>query len=285
MAQRVFTNGSDKSDKSVARENTNYATKPFSLHVSYKYQRSRIGMPQKSLFDFGAPPKKTGEETAKAQAPPMQPTAEPEKKIHKRHAFPPKAPENLPPSYFVSATYDGRQKKAVVKLYEPQSGRLYFWYDNTGHKPYCLTNLSPHELEKIDRVTHHEGFDKFELTDKFDPLQDRKVKVTKIVTNDPLAIGGRPQGSIRDIIPEDYPRVSGKSVQPEDIKVWEAKIKYYQCYIYDTRYLPGMIYEVKNGSLAPCVLWMKQKKPSPKSRASSKTPRRRNSSTWKSGRG
>ena len=193
-------------------------------------------------------------EKPKAEAPP--PTAEPamKERERKRHVYPPKAPDNLPPSYFVSATYDGRAKKAVVKLYEPTSGRIYFWYDNTGHKPYCLTNLSQHDLNKMDRVVHHEGFDHCETIDLFDPLADRIIKATKIVTNDPLAIGGRPQGSIRDIIPEDFPKVAGSSVNPEDIRVWEAKIKYYQSYIYDTRFLPGMIYAVKDGSLVPCVL-------------------------------
>jgi len=193
-------------------------------------------------------------EKPKAEAPP--PTAEPamKERERKRHVYPPKAPDNLPPSYFVSATYDGRAKKAVVKLYEPTSGRIYFWYDNTGHKPYCLTNLSQHDLNKMDRVVHHEGFDHCETIDLFDPLADRIIKATKIVTNDPLAIGGRPQGSIRDIIPEDFPKVAGSSVNPEDIRVWEAKIKYYQSYIYDTWFLPGMIYAVKDGSLVPCVL-------------------------------
>ncbi len=205
-------------------------------------------MPQKSLFDFSPPPKKTVEEAAKSEAPSAQPLSEPEKK-HKRRLMPPKAPENLPSSYFVSATYDGRQRKAVVKLYEPESGNIYFWYDNTGHKPYCLTNLSPHELNRMPRVVNHPGYDHAEIIQVCDALADKEIKVTKIVTNDPLAIGGKPQGTIRDIIPEDFPEEA--AVTP---KVWEAKIKYYQSYIYDTRYLPGMIYQVKNGNLTPCVL-------------------------------
>jgi DNA polymerase I len=205
-------------------------------------------MPQKSLCDFNPPIKKPIEETKIASSPPTLTTNEAEKRIRKRHIYPPKAPDDLPASYFVSATYDGRQKKAVVKLYEPISGIIYFWYDNTGHKPYCLTNLSEHQLNKMERVVKHEGFDHCETIELFDPLLDKKVKITKIVTNDPLAIGGKPQGSIRDIIPEDFPKDA--SIEP---KVWEAKIKYYQSYIYDTRYLPGMIYSVKNGSLVPCV--------------------------------
>ena len=167
----------------------------------------------------------------------------------RKRVFPPLAPENLPCSYFVSATYDGRAGKAVIKLYEPISGQIYFWYDNTGHQPYCLTNLSQYELEKISRVIQHPGFDRFEIVEKFDPLLDKKVKVTKIVTKDPLAIGGRPTGCIRDIIPEDFPNVSDSPVDPQEIKVWESTIKYYQSYIYDRQLLPGMMYEIRDCSL------------------------------------
>ncbi len=167
----------------------------------------------------------------------------------KERSFPPIAPNNLPCSYFVSATYDGKTRRAVIKLYEPVSGNIYFWYDNTGHQPYCLTNLSQYELEKINRVTHHEGFDRFEIVEKTDPLSGKKVNITRIVTKDPLAIGGRPSGCIRDIIPEDFPKVSEIPVKPEEIKVWESTIKYYQSYIYDQGLLPGMIYEIRNSHL------------------------------------
>ena len=109
-------------------------------------------------------------------------------------SFPPVAPQNLSASYIVSATYDGKIGKAVMKLYEPASGQIYFWYDNTGHQPYCLTNLSRYELERISRLTQHQGLDRFEIAEKFDPLLDKNVKITKILTKDPLAIGGRPTG-------------------------------------------------------------------------------------------
>src|SRR4030067_887369 len=98
-------------------------------------------MPQRSLDQYTPTQKKPVQEQVKAEAPSTQPM-ESGTMPKKRRAFPPVAPENLPPSYFVSATYDGRHRKAVIKLYEPTSGRIYFWYDNTGHKPYCLTNLS-----------------------------------------------------------------------------------------------------------------------------------------------
>ncbi|MCX8151148.1 MAG: DNA-directed DNA polymerase I [Candidatus Bathyarchaeota archaeon] len=209
-------------------------------------------MTQTKSLDAWLPQPKKSEEKEKYKVETQTHHNEQIRKEHKKEQrpFPPKAPGNLSQSYFVSATYDGRQKKAVVKLYEPKEGKIYFWYDNTGHKPYCLTNLSQFELEKMERVTTHEGFDHFEQVELFDALSDRKVTVTKIVANDPLAIGGKPQGSLREIIPEELPKISDTPMAAEDAKVWEAKIKYYQSYIYDTRYLPGMIFEVKNGNLA-----------------------------------
>ncbi|RJS79830.1 DNA-directed DNA polymerase I [Candidatus Bathyarchaeota archaeon] len=153
---------------------------------------------------------------------------------------------NLPPSYFISATYDGKRRRAVIKLYEPKSRRIYTWYDNTGHMPYCYTNVPPEELEKIERLVKHPGFDHFETVELYNALLDRKVKVTKVVARDPLAIGGLPRGCIRDIIPEEYPKIFGDK---REVKVWEAAIKYYQCYIYDRGLAPGMIYEVKDGNL------------------------------------
>ncbi len=212
-------------------------------------------MGQKSLLEYSPRQKKfLKQETTKST--PLTNTAISNKanEAKKRPIFPPVAPENLPPSYFVSTTYEGRLKKALIKLYEPTSGKIYFWYDNTGHKPYCLTNLSPYELEKIPRLINHEGFNHFEIQEKYDPLLDRKIQVTKIVADDPLAIGGRPQGTIRDIIPEDFPRVSDTLFKPEDIKVWESRIKYYQSYMFDRQLLPGMIYEVKNGNLVHTTL-------------------------------
>jgi len=166
-----------------------------------------------------------------------------EEKKHRRRSF--EAPLNLPASYFVSATYDGNQGKALIKLYESKSKQIYFWHDTTGHKPYLITNLSPIELERIDQVIKHSGFDHFEAVEKEDPLLDRKVVLTKLVTKDPLAVGGRPQGTLRDIIPQQWERMG----MEQPVKVWEASIKYYQNYIYDRQLAPGMIYKVVNGQL------------------------------------
>ena len=108
-------------------------------------------MAQKRLDEFSRREAKPSEEIEAKTLP----FTEAITKERKTRPFPPLAPKNLPPSYFVSATYDGKAKKALIKLYEPVSGQIYFWLDNTGHKPYWLTNLSPIELEKITRLMQH----------------------------------------------------------------------------------------------------------------------------------
>lgn len=166
-----------------------------------------------------------------------------------KRAFMFEAPEELPPSYLVSITYDGAKGKALVKLYEPSSKIIYFWHDRSGHKPYLLTNLSPIELEKLARVMNHPGLDHFEQVEKYDPLLERQVFLTKVVAKDPLAIGGRPKGCLRDIIPEEFTNISGSEALPA--KVWESAIKYYQCYVYDRSLLIGMLYRIEKGELVP----------------------------------
>lgn len=158
----------------------------------------------------------------------------------------PKYPKNLPASYLVSVKYDGKKRLASLRLYEPISKKIYFWDDNTGHKPYCLTSLPPKEVEKLDRVLSHSGYDHLELIKKYDPLRDKMVSVTKVVAKDPLTIGGRQFGCLRDIIPEDYKKLTGIEEPP---KVWESYIRYYQSYIYDNNLSLGMLYKIKNGDL------------------------------------
>ena len=150
-------------------------------------------------------------------------------------------PLNLKNVYLLSATYDGEKRCAVLKFYNPADGKIYLWYDNTGHKPYCLTSLPPEELEKISEVMLNEGLDHFEVVEKFNPLLDQNVKVTKIVAHDPLTIGGKPSGSLRDVIPKTRP----------EAKIWEADIKYYENYLYDRNLEVGVPYNLENGKLIP----------------------------------
>lgn len=145
-------------------------------------------------------------------------------------------PETMPPSMLVSAAYDGASKKALLKFYDPKSKGLYLWWDETGHKPYCYSKLSPEELGHLEsrsdildisRVKRHSLAD------------DCTMEVSKITAGDPLAIGGKPYGSdtersVRDII-----------------ETWESDIKYYETYLYDRRIVVGRYYKAQAGELEP----------------------------------
>ncbi|TMR63503.1 hypothetical protein E3V88_11165, partial [Streptococcus pseudopneumoniae] len=55
--------------------------------------------------------------------------------------------KSMPTSLLVSATYDKQKNAAVLKFYEPKSQKIILWADETGHKPYCFSKLSPEELD------------------------------------------------------------------------------------------------------------------------------------------
>ncbi len=121
-------------------------------------------------------------------------------------------------------------------FYDDENGTLRAVPDHSGHKPYLLTDLSPEELlEKFPEVVRHPGFNKLDIVEKYDALNDRWVKMTKVEALDPLSIGGSPK-SIREIL-------RGHA--------WESKIKYHHCYIYDKQLIPGMPYVLTNGEPKP----------------------------------
>jgi len=130
----------------------------------------------------------------------------------------------------VSATYDGDTRLAILKFYDQKEGRFRLWQDNTGHRPYCLTRLTKDELEEVRGRK-----DVVEITEeeKLDLLNDARVKLRKIVTTDPLAVGGG-KDSIRDAI-----------------RAWEADIKYYENFAYDRGLKMGTYYRVSHGKVIP----------------------------------
>jgi DNA polymerase I len=145
------------------------------------------------------------------------------------------APDDLPPSYLLSAGYDGKQEKAFLRLYEPESRQVYLWYDNTSHLSYAVSKETPEQLRSNQRLMDYTGFLTLEQVEKFDALTDEPIMVTKVVATNPLAIGGGAGGGIRNIIGE----------------TWESRIRYYQNYIYDRGLVPGMPYRVEEGNLIP----------------------------------
>ncbi|MFQ5920670.1 MAG: DNA mismatch repair protein MutH, partial [Nitrososphaerales archaeon] len=137
---------------------------------------------------------------------------------------------NLEASLLVSATYDGERRAVLLKLYHQGSQKIYRWYDNTNHRPYCYSKEAPEVLKMLEGRKDILGL---EVVKKHDLFNDREIPLTKIVARDPLAIGGTPT-SIRN---------------RDDFGVWEADIKYHENYLYDNRLIAGTWYSINNGKL------------------------------------
>ena len=165
---------------------------------------------------------------AKPEPLPPRPRQDPKAQLY----FRPSIPQDLAESYFIGAGYDGERRVVYLKLYEPESQKIHFWYDNTGHVPYCLSKEPVASLQKNQGIVKHQGFLKFEQSNRFDALEGKQIPVTIIYARDPLSIGGRPSGCIRDIT-----------------RAWEADIRYTENFIYDRRLEPGMSYVIKRGNL------------------------------------
>lgn len=140
--------------------------------------------------------------------------------------------EAMPPAMLVSATYDNISKSAVLKFYEPESKKIILWKDETNHKPYCYSKLSPEEL---DFLQERDDILEIKSVKKQDLMKDQEIDVSKITVADPLAIGGTAgEKSIRNII-----------------ETWESDIKYYENYLYDRALIIGKYYEVIDGKIKP----------------------------------
>ena len=139
---------------------------------------------------------------------------------------------DIPSSLLISAAYNSQQKKAVLKFYEPKSERIFLWTDKTGHKPYCYSKLSADEL---DFLSERQDIIEIKEVTKRDTLKDKFITVSKIIVEDPLAIGGTQ---------------TTKSIRNE-IETWESDIKYYENYLYDNRLIVGKYYKIINNEIIP----------------------------------
>ncbi|UCH03837.1 MAG: type B DNA-directed DNA polymerase [Candidatus Thorarchaeota archaeon] len=149
------------------------------------------------------------------------------------------APDDLSPSYLLSIDYAGAQRKAFARLYNPTDKRVYFWFDNTGHQPYCYTDFPVQVAEQ--KIGNHGGYVRSESVELTDLLRDEPVTMTKVIASDPLSIGGS-AGSIRDRLVE---RTEGATIS----HAWEAAIRYRNCYSYDRNVVSGLPYRIDNGDL------------------------------------
>ena len=142
------------------------------------------------------------------------------------------APPNLKSSLLISATYNGPRKKVVLKFYDPESEKIFLWYDKTEHRPYCFSKLPP---EDLDFLSERQDVLEIKKVKKHDMLNDKEIEVSKIIVTDPLAIGGtQTTQSIRN-----------------QIESWESDIKYYENYLYDNQLIIGKFYEIKDDKVIP----------------------------------
>ncbi len=130
--------------------------------------------------------------------------------------------------YLLDIRYDGSLGKAVAFIYDINKDKLVKWIDRTGHRPYFLTDATPEQLAEMKPpITSDERVVSIEVVSKTHPIQRKKIKLTKIVVSDPLAVR-----SLRDRVKEN------------GFNYWEADIRYHHNYIFDEHLIPGMIYKV-----------------------------------------
>ncbi|MHA2114805.1 MAG: DNA-directed DNA polymerase I [Candidatus Thorarchaeota archaeon] len=146
-------------------------------------------------------------------------------------------PSELPPSFLLSVDYSGPENKAIARLYRPDTKEVFFWLDNTGHKPYFYTDLPPQVVQST--ASRNRGFVGAERVELHDLLRDESVTMTKVIGDNPLAIGGR-QDSIRNLMADK---------RTGDTHAWEAAIRYQLCYTYDNDLVPGLMYKIEKGNL------------------------------------
>jgi DNA polymerase I len=148
-------------------------------------------------------------------------------------------PTDLPPSFLLSIEYSGPDNKAIARLYRPDTKEVFFWLDNTGHKPYFYTDFPPQVVQST--AGKHRGFVAAEKVELHDLLRDESVTMTKVIGDNPLSIGGR-QDSIRNLMIDK---------QTGSTHAWEAAIRYQLCYTYDTKLVPGLMYKIEKGNIIP----------------------------------
>ncbi|MCY0867917.1 MAG: DNA-directed DNA polymerase I [Desulfurococcus sp.] len=149
------------------------------------------------------------------------------------------------PHYLLGVYYDGKLGKAVLEFLSESGDKLIKIADPTGHKPYLLTDAGVKNPSILEEVLKDEAVDHVEEVFKVNPLTMESIRVTKIVTKDPLAVR-----KLRN-------KITGKA------SAWEAKIKYHNNYIFDNQLIPGMRYVLENNGQQYRLVLVKPEIPLP----------------------
>lgn len=132
----------------------------------------------------------------------------------------------IPPSILVSAVYDPGPSKIILKLYDPRTGSIRLWADETDSKPYCYSKLSRSDLDELAGVYVEEK----ELAD---PVTDEKIPLLRLVANEPKTISDPLEGLVAKM------------------ETWEGDIKFHESYLYDRGFIVGSYYKTEYGKLVP----------------------------------
>lgn len=112
-----------------------------------------------------------------------------------------------------------QDRSIVLKFYDPITNRVILWKDTSDYKPFCY--VTP---ETIPQIKEFVGINRIEETELRDIIQDKTIKISKVICNDTNVIN--------------------KSLIPT-YKVWEGDIKVQNSYLYDNGFQVGKWYEVK----------------------------------------
>ena len=122
--------------------------------------------------------------------------------------------------FIVSAGYDREKNQVYFVLYDDVKNELIYYYD-PDFKPYLLTNAPP-KLIKSPHVI------KTEKKQKYHPLLEKAVTLTKVYVDRPDFVGGERSSALKNVIAK------------LGYQTWEDNIKFFMCYIYDKQIQMGM---------------------------------------------
>ncbi len=160
------------------------------------------------------------------------------RKVHQRQAF---TLSFLRAPKYTSAKKIGDSFYVPIRKVDSVDFRGLVYNIETSDSTYLVNNAVVHncytkrERDALGPISSRKDVVAIEEEQKLDLLSDTRMMVRKIVTTDPLAIGGGSGGnSIRD-----------------QIEAWEADIKYYENYVYDRNLKVGTYYKIQDGNVIP----------------------------------
>ena len=134
--------------------------------------------------------------------------------------------------YIVSVEYDEETNSVVLKLYNSETQKLEYFYDEE-YKSYFLAD-APIDMK---------GIIKQDYVNKYNALHDRMDRVVKVSVDNPSVItymNSKIRECEKKVPPEEHPLKNC---------IWENHIKTFQSYIYDNDIKIGMPYYRGNGTL------------------------------------